>query len=102
MLVLSAITWFVLPSFSKLPPGITVDTQAGPGKIAAVIANWFKAFWVVCGIVAIGLCVMTRMGVLDPLLPALNLLLVVAAVAVVGLCLFCYYAPLASLELPSK
>lgn len=96
MLIASAAAWFVLPAMTRLPADFPEAKVEGLAKAAQTAATWFKAFWVVCLIAGIGLCAVSKTGALDPFLPLLSLVLLIAGVAIVALCLFSYYARISS------
>ncbi len=96
--IMAAAAWWILPSMTKLPPDMPTKIE-GAAKFAIAAATWFRVFWLVCLVAGAGLVFLARRGVLDPLLPLLNLLLLVTGVGVVALCLFSRYAVLASIQL---
>lgn len=95
-LICCALVFFIFPRFQDLTQGIATSTdQPLPAwfSLVSTLATWFKYLGV---FVAIGLgvlCLMVVRGYFDTFLPFMSVGLILASVAVVGLCFFVLYAP---------
>jgi hypothetical protein len=95
-LICCLLTFWVFPRFISMTASLAKETnQTLPGHVHLMLdlAGWFKVLWVFIAIGLGTLCFMVWRGYFDNFLPVMNILMLLAGLAAVGLALYVFYLP---------